>query len=62
VARPPHVELGGVEAFYEGTRQAGFEATGEIRRKDFSLGFGPLGAMLGNAVRLQLDLEFIEPK
>jgi len=56
-----NVELGGVEAFFDGTRHAGFEATGEIRRKDFDLGFGPLGAMLGDVVKIELDLEFIEP-
>jgi len=55
------VELGGVESFFDGTRHAGFEATGEIRRKDFDLGFGALGAMLGDVVKLELDLEFIEP-
>ncbi len=55
------VELGGVEAFFDGTRHAGFEATGEIRRKDFDLGFGPLGGMLGDVVKFELDLEFIEP-
>jgi polyisoprenoid-binding protein YceI len=55
------VEFGGVEAFFDGTRHAGFEATGEIRRKDFGLGFGPLGAMLGDVVKIELDLEFIEP-
>jgi len=55
------VALGGVEGFYDGTRHAGFEATGEIRRKDFGLGFGPLGAMLGDVVKIELDLEFVEP-
>ena len=55
------VELGGVEDFFDGTRHAGFEATGEIRRKDFGLGFGPLGAALGDVVKIELDLEFIEP-
>lgn len=55
------VELGGVEAFFDGTRHAGFEATGEIRRKDFDLGFGTLGAMLGDTVKIELDLQFIEP-
>lgn len=55
------VELGGIESFYDGTRHAGFEATGEIRRRDFGLGFGPLGAMLGEVVKIELDLEFIEP-
>lgn len=55
------VELGGVEDFFDGTRHAGFEATGEIRRKDFDLGFGTLGAMLGDVVKIELDLQFIEP-
>ena len=55
------VELGGVGDFVDGTRHAGFEATGEIRRKDFDLGFGPLGAFLGDVVKIELDLEFIEP-
>jgi polyisoprenoid-binding protein YceI len=55
------VELGGVESFFDGSRHAGFEASGEIRRKDFGLGFGPLGAMLGDVVKFDLDLEFIEP-
>lgn len=55
------VELGGVEDFFDGTRHAGFEAVGEIRRKDFDLGFGTLGAMLGDVVQIELELEFIEP-
>jgi len=55
------VELGGVEAFFDGSRHAGFEATGEIRRKDFGLAFGPLGAMLGDVVKIELDLQFVEP-
>ncbi|MGH3917467.1 MAG: hypothetical protein ACRDRY_14605 [Pseudonocardiaceae bacterium] len=32
-----------------------------MRRKDFGLGFGALGAMLGDVVTIELDLEFIEP-
>ncbi len=55
------VELGGVEDFFDGTRHAGFEAVGEIRRKDFELDFGALGAMLGDVVQIELELEFIEP-
>ncbi|MDQ6928341.1 MAG: YceI family protein [Actinomycetota bacterium] len=55
------VELGGVEPFFDGTRHAGFEATGEIRRKDYGLGFGPLGAALGDVVKVELDLQFVEP-
>jgi len=55
------VEFGGVESFFDGTRHAGFEAVGEIRRKDFGLSFGPLSAMLGDVVKVELDLQFIEP-
>ncbi len=56
------IEFGGVEAFFDGTRHAGFEATGEIHRSDFGLDFGPLSAMLGDVVKIELDLQFIEPK
>lgn len=55
------VEFGGVDNFFDGTRHAGFEATGEIRRNDFGLGLGALGAMLGDVVTIELDLEFVEP-
>lgn len=55
------VEFGGVADFFDGTRHAGFEARGELRRKDFGLDFGPIGMMLGDVVKLELDLEFIEP-
>lgn len=55
------VELGGVEAFFDGTRHAGFEATGQIRRKEYGLDFGPLGAALGDVVKIELDLQFVEP-
>jgi polyisoprenoid-binding protein YceI len=55
------VEFGGVADVFDGTRHAGFEARGEIRRKDFELFFGPLDALLGQVVKLELDLEFIEP-
>lgn len=55
------VELGGIADFFDGTRHAGFEARGELRRKDFGIDFGPLNALLGDAVKIALDLEFIEP-
>jgi polyisoprenoid-binding protein YceI len=44
-----------------GTRHAGFEATGELRRKDFGLGFSSLGTMLGDGVKIELDVQFVEP-
>ena len=55
------VELGGIADFVDGTRLAGFEARGELRRKDFGIDFGPLNAMLGDVVKIELDLEFVEP-
>ena len=55
------VEVGGIEDFFDGTRHVGFEASGEIHRKDYGLGFGALGAGLGDAVKIELDLEFVEP-
>jgi polyisoprenoid-binding protein YceI len=55
------VEAGEVGDYFDGTRHVGIEAIGEIRRSDFGLGFGPLGAMLGDVVKIELDLEFIEP-
>jgi polyisoprenoid-binding protein YceI len=56
------VEFGGIADFVDGTRHAGFEATGELRRKDFGLGFGPLGTFLGDVVKIDLDFEFVEPQ
>jgi polyisoprenoid-binding protein YceI len=55
------VEVGGIVDFFDGTRHVGFEATGEIHRKDYGLGFGALGAGLGDVVKIELDLEFVEP-
>ncbi|MGW0611986.1 YceI family protein [Streptomyces sp. NPDC002788] len=55
------VEFGGlVEVPMDGSRHAGFEATGEIRRGDFGLGFAP--GLLGDVVKIQLDMQFVEPK
>lgn len=56
------VELGGVEEFIDGTRHAGFEATGELKRSDFGIAPGMPAAMLGDVIKLQLDLELIEPQ
>jgi len=59
VSVPLHVEHGGVENFMDGHRRGGFEATAEIRRSDFAV--GPEGPMLSEKVKVNLDLEFIEP-
>ena len=56
------VEFGGVaDVVFDGTRHAGFEARGALRRKDFGLYFGPLDPLLGQVLKIELDLEFIEP-
>jgi polyisoprenoid-binding protein YceI len=55
------VEFGGVERFpADGSLHAGFEATGEIRRKDFGLDGGLLATtMLGDVVKIELDVQFV---
>jgi polyisoprenoid-binding protein YceI len=59
------VELGGIEHFVDGMRHAGFEATTEIRRKDFGIDLAlPPGmnvVALGDVVKVELDLQLIEP-
>ena len=56
------VEFGGVAEFpIDGTRHAGFTATGEIRRSDFDIAPGFPAPLLGDIVRIELDLELIEP-
>ena len=55
------VEFAGVGEVFGGGRHAGFEARGELRRKDFGLSFGPLDPAVGRVVELTLDLEFVEP-
>ncbi|MFF5992756.1 YceI family protein [Prauserella flavalba] len=54
------VEFGGLDRMSEDApRHAGFEATGEIRRGDFGLKFAP--GILGEVVKIQLDVQFVEP-
>lgn len=59
------VELGGIENFPGGPRHAGFEATTEIRRKDFGIDIamppGVSGVALGDVVKVELDLQLLEP-
>lgn len=55
------VEFGGVvDSPVDSRRHAGFEATGEIRRSDFGLDFGT--GFLGDVVKVQLDMQFVEPQ
>lgn len=56
------VEWGGVQEFgATGNRHAGFSATGTIKRTDFGVG-GPLPGMLSDAVKVELEIQLIEPK
>jgi polyisoprenoid-binding protein YceI len=59
------VEFGGIESFPDGSRHAGFEATTVIRRNEFGIDVvlppGVSAVMLGEAVKVELDLQLIEP-
>jgi T5SS/PEP-CTERM-associated repeat protein len=59
------VEHGGIDTYLDGSRHAGFEATGELRRKDFGIDIalppGVSGAMLGDLVKIELDIQLVEP-
>ena len=60
------VDFGGIESFPGGgPRHAGFEATGEFRRKAFGIDMamppGVSGVMLGDVVKFELDIQLLEP-
>lgn len=55
------VELGGIEAFPQGPRHAGFEATTQIRRQDFGLMPSIPAAALGDVIKIEIDLQLLEP-
>jgi polyisoprenoid-binding protein YceI len=60
------VELGGIETFPgDGSRHAGFEARTEVRRKEFGIDLalppGVSGVALGDVVKVELDLQLLEP-
>lgn len=59
------VEIGGIESFPGGPRHAGFEATTEIRRKDFGIDVamppGVSAVALGDVVKVVIDLQLLEP-
>ncbi|MFI8961764.1 YceI family protein [Streptomyces sp. NPDC053493] len=55
------VEFGGVvDVPVDGSRHAGFDATGEFRRSDFGLDFAP--GFLGDVVKVTLEVQFVEPR
>jgi polyisoprenoid-binding protein YceI len=57
------VELGGLQLHPgDGRHHAGFEARGELRRKDFGVDFGTMfEAGLGQVIKIELDLQLLEP-
>ncbi|MDQ2648507.1 MAG: YceI family protein [Actinomycetota bacterium] len=56
------VEFGGVEEYpIDGRRHAGFEASGELRRIDFGIAPGIPAPMLGDVVKVQLDIQLVAP-
>ena len=67
ITRPQRlaVEFGGIEEFPGGPRHAGFEATGELRRKEFGIDMalppGMKAVALGDVVKLDLDVQLLEP-
>lgn len=56
------VEWGGIGDFGPtGERHAGFSATGTVKRTDFGVG-GLLPGMLSDTVKIELEIQLIEPK
>jgi polyisoprenoid-binding protein YceI len=60
------VEFNGTEQFPgDQSTHAGFSATGQIKRSDFGIDFGIIpGAdklMLGDKIKIELDLQFVAP-
>ncbi|MEV6328998.1 YceI family protein [Streptomyces sp. NPDC051909] len=55
------VEFGGVvDNPVDGHRHAGFDATGEFRRRDFGLDFAP--GVLGDVIKVTLEVQFLDPR
>jgi polyisoprenoid-binding protein YceI len=67
VTRPQRLDLefGGIEEFPGGPRHAGFEATGELRRKDFGIDIamppGVSSLVLSDVIKIELDIQLLEP-
>ncbi|HEY5011355.1 MAG TPA: YceI family protein [Acidimicrobiia bacterium] len=60
------VEFNGTELFpADQSTHAGFSATGQIRRSDFGIDFGIIAGaeklMLGDKIKVELDLQFVAP-
>jgi polyisoprenoid-binding protein YceI len=60
------VEFNGTEVFpADQSTHAGFTATGQIKRSDFGIDFGIIAGaeklMLGDKIKIELDLQFVAP-
>jgi polyisoprenoid-binding protein YceI len=55
------VEFGGIEPFPGGPRHAGFTAIGELRRSALGIAPDVPSTFLGDALRIELDLQLLEP-
>ncbi len=57
------VELGGIADFpLGGPRHAGLTATGELRRSDYGIAPAFPAPVLGDVMKVELDLELLEPE
>lgn len=57
------VELGGIAEYpIDGSRHAGITASGDLRRSEFGIAPGLPAPLLGEVVRIELDLELVEPR
>ncbi|MCK9929747.1 YceI family protein [Frankia sp. Mgl5] len=61
VTRPVvlRLEVNGFGAGFGGTQVAGFSASTEISRADFGVTGGPSGAVLGDKVKIELEIEAV---
>ncbi len=57
-----HAEFGGLESAPDGARHAGFEAVADLSRTEFGIGVDIPGAMLGDVIKIELDVQLIEPQ
>jgi len=55
-------EFGGSQTAPGGAAHAGFEAIADLRRKEFGIGLDIPGAMVGDVVTIELDVQLLEPQ
>ena len=57
-----HTEFGGAQPAHDGICHAGFEAVADLRRKEFGIGVDIPGAAVGDVVKVELEVQLIEPQ